>query len=191
MDPWEAITQSLGLNDHTLLRIKSLLLNLCNCNSLVQSFFFFFGVLQQSLIDLSLWFDWFSEERLKSDSIEDGLACYQSSAAFSPSICLHIKKQKRGMHCLYALRIKRQEIRDIQIKYARTTLTCINEEAMSTVLMTKDLRLPCEKGIRNALQEMLITVAHTDSYLCECTYRHTLWNRDREKCKVHAQGSVC
>lgn len=64
------------------------------------------------------------------------------------------------------MRIKRQEIRDIQIKYARTTLTCINEEAMSTVLMTKDLRLPCEKGIRNALQEMLITVAHT--------YRHTL-----------------
>lgn len=104
MDPWEAITQSLCLNDHTPLCVKGLLLNLCNCNSLVQSFF---GVLQQSLIDLSLSRCLISEERLKSDSIEDGLACCQSSAAFSPSICLHIKKQKRGMHCLYALRIKR------------------------------------------------------------------------------------
>lgn len=34
-------------------------------------------------------------------------------------------------------------------------------------LMMKDLRLPCESGIKNALQERLITVARTDSYLCE------------------------
>lgn len=82
---------------------------------------------------------------------------------------------------IYTLRIKRKEIREIQIKYARTPLTCINEEGMSAVLMTKDLRLPSERGIKNTLQERLITVAHTDSYLCELAYTHILCVRDRKK----------
>ncbi len=75
---------------------------------------------------------------------------------------------------IYTLRRRRKEIREIQIKYARTPLTCINEEGMSTVLTTKDLRLPCERGIKNAQLEMLITVAQTDSYLRERAYTHIL-----------------
>lgn len=57
--------------------------------------------------------------------------------------------------------------------------------------MTKDLRLPCESGIKNALQETLITVAHTDSYLCEHAYTHILSAGDRKKYRVHAQGFEC
>lgn len=101
-----------------------------------------------------------------------------------------MKRQKREM-LIYTLRIKRKEIREIQIKYARTPLTCIKEEGMRTVLMTKDLRLPCERGIKNALLEMLITVAHTDSYLRERAYTHILYVGDRQKYRVHAQGFAC
>lgn len=54
--------------------------------------------------------------------------------------------------------------------------------------MTKDLRLPCESGIKNALLERLITVARIDSYLCERAYKHILCAGDRKKYRVHAQG---
>lgn len=84
-----------------------------------------------------------------------------------------------------------KEIRGTQIKYARTPLTCINEEGMSTVLMTKDLRLPCERGIKKALLERLITVAHTDSYLCEHAYTHISCVGDSMKYRVHTLGSAC
>lgn len=70
---------------------------------------------------------------------------------------------------IYTLRIKRKEIRENQIKYARTLLTCINEEGASAALMTKDLRLLRESGIKNALQERLITAAYTTS---TCVHLH-------------------
>ncbi len=92
---------------------------------------------------------------------------------------------------IYTLRIKRKDFREIQIKYARTPLTCINEEGTSSVLMTEDLRLPCERGIKNALLERLITVAHTDSYLYEPGYTHILCVGDRKKCRVRARGFAC
>lgn len=57
--------------------------------------------------------------------------------------------------------------------------------------MTKYLKLPCESGIKNALLEMLITVAHTDSYLCESAYTHILCVGDRKKYRVQAQGFAC
>lgn len=72
------------------------------------------------------------------------------------------------------MRIRRREIRESQIKYARTPLTCINEEGMSTVVMTKDLELPCESGIKNMLLERLITGAHIGSYLSEHADTHIL-----------------
>lgn len=116
--------------------------------------------------------------------------CRLTEAAFLTSSCLNVKRKKRGM-LIYTLRIKRREIREIQIKYAGTPLTCINEEGTSTVLMTKDLRLPCESGIKNTLLERLITVAHTDSYLCEHAYKHISYVGDRKKYRVHAPGFAC
>lgn len=44
---------------------------------------------------------------------------------------------------------------------------CINEEGLS--LMTKDLMLPRESGIKSTPVKMLITVAHINPYLCEHT----------------------
>lgn len=44
--------------------------------------------------------------------------------------------------------------------------------------MTKDLRLPCESGIRRTLREMLITAAHTEYYLCEQYYWNTSSTED-------------
>lgn len=83
---------------------------------------------------------------------------------------------------IYTLRIKRKEIRENQIKYARTLLTCINEEGASAALMTEDLRLPRESGLKNALQERLITVAFTTS---TCAHSHTgifdLWDKERDR----------
>lgn len=60
-------------------------------------------------------------------------------------------------------------------------LRAFYDEGTSTVLMTKDLRLLCDCGIKNVLQERLITVAHTDSYLCERAYRHILCVGERKK----------
>lgn len=81
---------------------------------------------------------------------------------------------------IYTLRIKRREIRENQIKYARTLLMCSNEEGASAALMTKDWILPRESGIKNAVQERLITVAHTTS---TCLHSHIgrfyLWDKER------------
>lgn len=86
---------------------------------------------------------------------------------------------------IYTLRIKRKEIRGNQIKYARTLLTCINEEGASAALMTKDSRLPRENGIKNALQERLITVACTTS-TCVPSHRG-IFVGQRKRLRVHAQ----
>lgn len=56
-----------------------------------------------------------------------------------------------------------------------------------SMLMMKDLRLPCESGIKNALQERLITVARTDSYLCEHADAY-LMHKGEKNYRVHAQG---
>lgn len=45
--------------------------------------------------------------------------------------------EEGNANILYTVRMKREEIRGIQIKYARTPLTHINEERVSAVLMTE------------------------------------------------------
>lgn len=91
---------------------------------------------------------------------------------------------------IYTLRIKRKEIRENQIKYARTLLTCINEEGASAALMTKDLRLLRESGIKNAVQERLITVAYTTS---TCVHLHIgiffLWDKERDRVRAECFAS--
>lgn len=67
---------------------------------------------------------------------------------------------------------------------------CINEEEASAALMTKDLRLPCERGIKNAPLETLITVAHI---YCICVSTRGRFGV-REGCKeefMHRSVCVC
>lgn len=70
------------------------------------------------------------------------------------------------MLIFFTLRIKRDEIREVQIKYARTALMCINEEEMGAELMTKDLRFPRESWIKTAGDANHYCSPH-QLYLCE------------------------
>lgn len=86
------------------------------------------------------------------------------------SSCRNVSRQKKRGMLIYTLRIKRIEIREIQIKYARTPFACINEAGMSSVLM-----------IWGFLLETLIT-ALVQSHLCQqgrISYEQQMERKDR------------
>lgn len=83
---------------------------------------------------------------------------------------------------LYTFGMKIREIRRIQIKYARTPVSRCNDERMSTALMTKDLRLPCERPDQeHAAGDAHYRASPAQTLTCVSTYTRIFHARETDR----------